>query len=81
MLEREGRVAGELYTPSPLVRLLTKIGYSKIGESILDPYPSCGPCGFLIESIVAENNPSVAEGKEFDRHTVLYLKPKLSIPI
>ena len=47
-LGREGGVAGEFYTPRPIVRLMTKIVDPKIGECILDPF--CGSCGFLIES-------------------------------
>nr|MDO8080350.1 class I SAM-dependent DNA methyltransferase [Candidatus Freyarchaeota archaeon] len=47
-LGREGGVAGEFYTPRPIVRLMTKIVEPKIGETILDPF--CGSCGFLIES-------------------------------
>jgi type I restriction enzyme M protein len=47
-LGREGGVAGEFYTPRPIVRLMTKIVNPKIGESLFDPF--CGSCGFLIES-------------------------------
>jgi type I restriction enzyme M protein len=47
-LGREGGVAGEFYTPRPIVRLMTKIVNPKIGESIFDPF--CGSCGFLVES-------------------------------
>jgi type I restriction enzyme M protein len=47
-LGREGGVAGEFYTPRPIVRLMTKIVNPQIGERILDPF--CGSCGFLIES-------------------------------
>jgi len=47
-LGREGGVAGEFYTPRPIVRLMTRIVNPQIGERILDPF--CGSCGFLIES-------------------------------
>lgn len=47
-LGREGGVAGEFYTPRPIVRLMTKIVNPDIGETVLDPF--CGSCGFLIES-------------------------------
>jgi len=47
-LGREGGVAGEFYTPRPIVRLMTKIVNPKIGERVFDPF--CGSCGFLIES-------------------------------
>lgn len=47
-LGREGGVAGEFYTPRPIVRLMAKIVDPQIGETVLDPF--CGSCGFLIES-------------------------------
>jgi len=45
---KEGGVAGEFYTPRPIVRLMVKIVNPKIGEKILDPF--CGSGGFLAES-------------------------------
>jgi len=45
---KEGGVAGEFYTPRPIVRLMVKIVNPKIGETILDPF--CGSGGFLVES-------------------------------
>jgi len=47
-LGREGGVAGEFYTPRPIIRLMVKMVDPKIGDSILDPF--CGSGGFLIES-------------------------------
>ncbi len=47
-LGREGGIAGEFYTPRPIVRLMVKIVDPKIGERVLDPF--CGSCGFIIES-------------------------------
>lgn len=45
---REGGVAGEFYTPRPIVKLMVQIINPQIGERVLDPF--CGSCGFLIES-------------------------------
>lgn len=45
---KEGGVAGEFYTPRPIVKLMVKIVNPKIGEKILDPF--CGSGGFLAES-------------------------------
>jgi len=45
---REGGVAGEFYTPRPIVRLMVKIINPKIGDRVLDPF--CGSCGFIVES-------------------------------
>lgn len=45
---REGGVAGEFYTPRPIVRLMVKIVNPQVGEKVFDPF--CGSCGFLVES-------------------------------
>jgi type I restriction enzyme M protein len=45
---REGGVAGEFYTPRPIVRLMVKIVNPEVGETVFDPF--CGSCGFLAES-------------------------------
>ena len=45
---KEGGVAGEFYTPRPIVRLIVRIINPKIGDKIFDPF--CGSSGFLIES-------------------------------
>lgn len=47
-LGREAGVAGEFYTPRPIIRLMTKIIKPRIGEKVLDPF--CGSGGFIIES-------------------------------
>ena len=44
----ENRLAGEFYTPRPIVRFMVKVIDPKIGEKIYDP--ACGTCGFLAES-------------------------------
>lgn len=45
---KEGGVAGEFYTPRPIVRLIMKIVNPQVGETILDPFSGSG--GFLVES-------------------------------
>ena len=45
---KEGGVAGEFYTPRPIVRLMVRIVDPEIGKTIFDPF--CGSCGFLAES-------------------------------
>jgi len=45
---REGGVAGEFYTPRPVIRLMVKIVNPEVGHTILDPF--CGSGGFLVES-------------------------------
>ena len=47
-LGKEQGIAGEFYTPRPIVRLTVKIVNPQIGETIFDPF--CGSCGFSVES-------------------------------
>jgi type I restriction enzyme M protein len=47
-LGSENRLAGEFYTPRPVVRFMVKVVDPKIGETVYDP--ACGTCGFLAES-------------------------------
>ena len=53
-LGRESGIAGEFYTPRPIVRIMVKIVNPKLKTSqgktvkILDPF--CGSCGFLVEA-------------------------------
>ena len=54
---QQGGIAGEFYTPRPIIRLMIKIVNPQIGETIFDPF--CGSAGFLVESYLhlRENNP------------------------
>jgi len=45
---REGGVAGEFYTPRPIIRFMVKIVNPQIGETVFDPF--CGSGGFLVEA-------------------------------
>ncbi len=47
-LGNENRLAGEFYTPRPVVRFIVEIVNPQIGETIYDP--ACGTCGFLAEA-------------------------------
>lgn len=44
----ENNLAGEFYTPRPVIRLILDILRPQIGEKIYDP--ACGSCGFLAEA-------------------------------
>lgn len=44
----ENRLAGEFYTPRPIVRFVVQVIDPKVGETVYDP--ACGSCGFLVES-------------------------------
>lgn len=47
-LGSENRMAGEFYTPRPVVRFMVEIIRPKIGETVYDP--ACGSCGFLAQA-------------------------------
>lgn len=47
-LGNENRMAGEFYTPRPVVRFVVEVVDPKIGETVYDP--ACGSCGFLVEA-------------------------------
>jgi type I restriction enzyme M protein len=47
-LGNENKLAGEFYTPRPVIRFIVEVIDPKIGEMVYDP--ACGSCGFLAES-------------------------------
>ena len=47
-LGNENRMAGEFYTPRPVVRFIVELINPKIGETVYDP--ACGTCGFLVQA-------------------------------
>lgn len=47
-LGSENRLAGEFYTPRPVIRFMVEVVDPKIGETVYDP--ACGTCGFLAEA-------------------------------
>ncbi|AAM24756.1 type I restriction enzyme M protein [Caldanaerobacter subterraneus subsp. tengcongensis MB4] len=47
-LGNENRLAGEFYTPRPVVRFVVELVDPQIGEAVYDP--ACGTCGFLVEA-------------------------------
>lgn len=47
-LGSENRLAGEFYTPRPVVRFMVEVVNPQIGETVYDP--ACGTCGFLVEA-------------------------------
>jgi type I restriction enzyme M protein len=79
-LGREGGVAGEFYTPRPIVKLMTKIVNPQIDETILDPF--CGSCGFLIESYkhMKESKELTVEDYERLQKETFYGQEKKPLP-
>lgn len=47
-LGNENRMAGEFYTPRPVVRFIVELTAPRIGETVYDP--ACGSCGFLAQA-------------------------------
>ena len=45
-LGQENRLAGEFYTPRPVIRFIVQVIDPQIGETVYDP--ACGTCGFII---------------------------------
>ena len=79
-LGKEGGIAGEFYTPRPIVRLMVKIVDPKIGETVFDPF--CGSCGFLVESykhMMKSRNITVEEYEKLQKET-FYAQEKKSFP-
>jgi type I restriction enzyme M protein len=56
-LGSENRLAGEFYTPRPVVRFMVEVVDPKIGETVYDP--ACGTCGFLAQSYLWMKRPKV----------------------
>lgn len=49
-LGNENRLAGEFYTPRPVVRFMVELVDPQIGETVYDP--ACGTCGFLAQAFL-----------------------------
>ncbi len=47
-LGSENRMAGEFYTPRPVIRFMVELIKPQIGETVYDP--ACGSCGFLAQA-------------------------------
>jgi len=77
---REGGVAGEFYTPRPIVRLMVKIVNPETGETVLDPF--CGSCGFLVESYKRMKKSKELTVKEYEslQRKTFFAQEKKSLP-
>jgi len=79
-LGKEGGIAGEIYTPRPIVRLMVKIVDPRIGETVFDPF--CGSCGFLVESykrMIESKELTVEEYEKLQKET-FYAQEKKPLP-
>jgi len=77
---KEGGIAGEFYTPRPIVRFMVKMVKPKIGERVFDPF--CGSGGFLAESYnyMKQSKELTLEDFEALQQRTFYGQEKKSLP-
>jgi type I restriction enzyme M protein len=68
-LGSENRLAGEFYTPRPIIRFMVQMVDPRIGETVYDP--ACGTCGFLAEAYLRmkQNEASTRDHEQLQRET------------
>lgn len=68
-LGSENRMAGEFYTPRPVVRFMVELVDPKIGETVYDP--ACGSCGFLAQAYLhmKKGEKTIEDHKTLQEHT------------
>jgi type I restriction enzyme M protein len=78
-LGSENRLAGEFYTPRPVVRFMVEVVDPKIGETVYDP--ACGSCGFLAGSYLwmRRHERTLQDHRTLQEHT-FYGQEKKPIP-
>jgi type I restriction enzyme M protein len=78
-LGHENRLAGEFYTPRPVVRFIVEVIDPKIGETIYDP--AAGTCGFLVEAYLwmKQRQRTVEDYRTLQEHT-FFGREKKPIP-
>ncbi|MCS7278325.1 MAG: type I restriction-modification system subunit M, partial [Aquificaceae bacterium] len=78
-LGHENKMAGEFYTPRPVVRFVVELVDPQIGETVYDP--ACGTCGFLIEAFLwMENKAKTTQDLEMLQNRTFYGQEKKPIP-
>ena len=77
-LGRENRVAGEFYTPRPVIRFLVQLIDPRPDEEVYDP--ACGTCGFLVEAFEHMRRVPSADGHQVSRSVSLHGREKKRIP-
>ena len=68
-LGSENKIAGEFYTPRPVIRFMVEVIDPQIGETVYDP--ACGTCGFLLEAFLylQKQEKSAKDREILERHT------------
>jgi type I restriction enzyme M protein len=78
-LGSENRMAGEFYTPRPVIRFVVHLVAPQVGETVYDP--GCGSCGFLAESyeLMKEHEQTVDDYEMLQQRT-FYGQEKKPVP-
>lgn len=68
-LGSENRLAGEFYTPRPVIRFVVDLVDPQIGETVYDP--ACGTCGFLAQAYLKmrERERTIADHRTLQEQT------------
>ena len=81
-LGNENRMAGEFYTPRPVIRFIVQLVGPEVGETVYDP--ACGSCGFLAQAyeyIRAQAADDVTiEQDEFLQRRAFFGQEKVAVP-
>ncbi len=78
-LGNENRLAGEFYTPRPVVRFIVELVDPQIGETVYDP--ACGTCGFLAQAYLwMKQRERTIEDHRILQEATFYGQEKKSIP-
>ena len=81
-LGSENRLAGEFYTPRPVIRFIVQLIAPHVGETIYDP--GCGSCGFLAQAyqhIIARAGENLTiEQDEFLQQRAFFGQEKKPVP-
>jgi len=81
-LGNENRMAGEFYTPRPVIRFVVQLVDPQAGETVYDP--ACGSCGFLAEAyqhIVDRAGERLSiQDHEFLQRQAFYGQEKVAVP-
>lgn len=79
-LGNENKLAGEFYTPRPVIRFMVEVIDPKIGEAVYDP--ACGSSGFLAEAFkyMQQSERTVKDHQILQRRT-FYGQEKKPVPV
>jgi len=78
-LGSENRMAGEFYTPRPVIRFIVHLVAPQVGETVYDP--ASGSCGFLAESYeLMKEHEQTVEDYEMLQQRTFYGQEKKPVP-